>query len=104
VSDEAAARQRSLTEETQPMDVLPSVPDVLPPAPEQWSRPHWNQWQHNYPLLVATMAAHADVPESEVVDHLRELFMSVTSDPKVLPLQVHPLVLRQYLNEYVAVG
>jgi hypothetical protein len=92
-------RDDILSTETQPVD-------ILPPAPQQWHKPQWSQWKNHTPILVETMVAHAGegVTESEVVEHLRELFTEVTSDVRVTPLEVHGVALRRYLDEYVAVA
>lgn len=83
----------ALMTETQPMEVVPRAIE----AP-------FSQWTHYNPILVETLAAHGDVPEQEVVDHLRSLFDEAGNQPTVYPLDRAQWVLSQYLEQFVAVG
>ena len=87
-----------LSIETQPMDVLPPARPAIDPP--------FSQWTHYNPILVEALAAHGEVPESEVVEHLSSLFDDVYEGriPGVRPLERGAWVLRTYLEEYVAVG
>jgi hypothetical protein len=83
---------------TQPMEVLPTPRPAIDPP--------FSQWTHYNPILVEALAAHGDVPEREVVDHLSSLFADVYQNrvPGVLPLERPEWVLQSYLDEFVAVG
>jgi hypothetical protein len=83
----------ALMTETQPMDIVP--PAIEAP---------FSQWTHYNPILVEALAAHGDVPEQEVVDHLRSLFKDAEQVPSVYPLERAGWVLQQYLDQFVAVG
>jgi len=85
----------ALMTDTQPLDVVP--PAINPP---------FSQWTHYNPILVEALAAHGDVPEQEVVDHLASLFNDVYEGkvPDVYPLDRPAWVLRKYLDDFVAVG
>lgn len=85
----------ALMTETQPMDIVPPALD-----------PPFSQWTHYNPILVEALAAHGDVPESEVVAHLSSLFDDVYSGkvPGVYPLDRSEWVLKRYLDDFVAVG
>lgn len=87
-----------LSIDTQPMDILP----VHRPAID----PPFSQWTHYTPILVEALAAHGDVPEQDVVEHLSALFDDVYEErvPGVRPLDRPAWVLKTYLEDFVAVG
>jgi len=85
-----------LSTNTLSMDVLPApLPAIDPP---------FSQWTHYNPILVEALAAHGDVPEREVVDHLSSLFAEVYGNNEIFPLERPQWVLQTYLDEFVAVG
>ena len=91
-------RDDILSTNTQPMEVLPEpFPAIDPP---------FSQWTHYNPILVETLAAHGDVPEAEVVDHLTSLSTDAYEGriPGVRPLERPAWVLKTYLEDHVAVG
>lgn len=77
--------------------------DILP-TPHPAIDPPFSQWTHYNPILVEALAAHGDVPESEVVDNLRSLFAEVYRNNAIFPLERPLRVLQTYLDEFVAVG
>ena len=90
--------QDILSTETQPMETLPvSHPAIDPP---------FSQWTHYNPILVEALAAHGNVGEQDVVDHLSALFADVYEGrvPGVRPLERPAWVLKTYLEDFVAVG
>ncbi len=79
----------TLSIDTQPMEVLPVPRPAIDP-----------------PILVEALAAHGDVPEQDVVEHLSSLFDDVYEGriPGVRPLDRPAWVLKTYLEDFVAVG
>jgi hypothetical protein len=92
------ARHDILNTDTVLMERLPPAAPALDPA--------FSQWTHYNPILVEALAAHGNVPEQEVVDHLSLLFDEVYEGkiPGVRPLERPAWVLRTYLEDHVAVG
>lgn len=67
-------------------------------------RAPFSQWRNSNPILVEALAAHGEVSEQEVVDHLNELFNEAGRDPRVQPLDRQAAALSRYLHDFVAFG
>jgi hypothetical protein len=90
---------------TQPIDIIAMFREegIIAPAMDAPDVPLWSRWLHYYPDLVATMAAQAGVSEAEVIEHLGQIAAEMWAESKT-GLHSDELVVRRYIDEYVAVG